>query len=73
MKQKNPCHECDQRTETCHIDCKLYKNWKAELDETNKWLRDQKPITSERLKKHEAEKIRKKARGWKRGGSTNER
>ena len=71
MKQKCPCHGCDRRTVTCHGVCREYQEWKAEREKVNQWLNDQKPITSERLKKNEAEKIRKKARGWKRGGTAN--
>lgn len=73
MKKKCPCHGCDRRTVTCHGVYREYQEWKTEREKVNQWLNDQKPITSERLKKHEAENIRKRARGWKRGGSTNER
>lgn len=71
MKKKCPCHGCDRRTVTCHGVCRAYQGWKEEREKVNQWLNDQKPITSERLKKSEAEKIRKKARGWKRGGTAN--
>ena len=71
MKKKCPCHGCDRRTVTCHGVCREYQEWKTEREKVNQWLNDQKPIASERLKRSEAEKIRKKARGWKRGGTAN--
>ena len=36
MRRKAPCSaDCERRTITCHSFCKEYKEWKAEIEETN--------------------------------------
>ena len=62
---KNPCKGCTDRTVTCHGVCKRYQDWKAELEKTKQWLRDQAPVTSQAgLKKHNENLKHGKSRKW---------
>ena len=42
LKENAPCKTCGSRQVGCHSSCKLYNNWKAELDEANTILLDEK-------------------------------
>ena len=65
VQMKCPCKGCTDRTVTCHGVCKRYQKWKKELDETNKWLREQLPATSEAGLKGQRERLKKgKSRKW---------
>ena len=33
--KKRPCKNCTKRTVGCHISCKDYKLWRADLDRAN--------------------------------------
>lgn len=60
-----PCKGCEDRTITCHGVCRHYQEWRKELDETNKWLREHTPITSPEGVKARNESLRKrKIRKW---------
>ena len=64
--KKAPCKECTERTLTCHGLCHKYKEWKAELDKTNEWLRSQRAETSVHIQKAMFGKIRRLAMGHER-------
>ena len=63
---KCPCKGCEDRTITCHGVCKRYQEWKKNLDETKKWLREQKPMQSDAREKQQNERLRtgKNSRKW---------
>ena len=63
---KCPCKGCERAgCGAYHEECKEYKAWKAELDNTNKWLRDQLPATSEAGLKGQRERLKHgKSRKW---------
>ena len=67
MKNTGPCHGCDHRTVTCHGVCKDYQKWKEEDHAKKEWLKDQKPITSQRLIQGNIRYIKSKARGYMKG------
>ena len=65
VQMKCPCKGCADRTVTCHGVCRRYQEWKKELDETNKWLREQLPATSDAGLKGQRERLKRgKSRKW---------
>ena len=72
---KCPCRGCTDRTLTCKAagQCKPWEKWKAEQLATKEWLRQQRPITSEQMRKRANDNIKRRARGWHRSrGGDNE-
>ena len=60
-----PCKDCLDRTVTCHGVCQRYAEWKKEREQVSKWLRDQKPVTSEAgLKEINRQLKHGKSRKW---------
>lgn len=38
MSIKNPCHGCADRTATCHAGCKMYKDYRDQMDERSRTI-----------------------------------
>lgn len=64
--RKSPCKDCPDREPGCHAKCEKYQTWRHELDQVRAWLRDQMPDTSESTRKALTEKMKRKARGYRR-------
>ncbi len=49
MIKNTPCKDCDRRTPAglCHSTCKDYLDYRAELDASNKAIREQKASTAD--------------------------
>ena len=41
-----PCRDCERRTDSCHGACHDYGGWKAEQDEKNRKLREQRGVNA---------------------------
>ena len=54
---RSPCLHCDQRHLLCHVPCRDYKEWKAELAERKK--KEQILVTEAALRR-----MKKKDRKW---------
>lgn len=39
-----PCHNCELRHVGCHSDCEVYKGWRAERDELNEKIYQEKEL-----------------------------
>ena len=55
---KNPCHECTDRTITCHGVCRRYEEWKKENEKKKKWLNEQKHEPSDGCLKGQRQRIK---------------
>lgn len=63
---KSPCHECEERSPTCHGDCERYLYWKKERDKVVQDIREQK-LMEQRLREAEFNRrTQKYRRGHKR-------
>ena len=42
FRDDNPCHNCPDRTATCHDDCEKHQLWKAERHAREEYIRREK-------------------------------
>ena len=61
---KCPCQECNDRTISCHGDCKKYEEWKIYNDGRKKWLREKAQYINEGAVRGGIKDIKDRARGW---------
>lgn len=71
---KCPCRGCTDRTMTCKYagQCERWEKWKEYDTARREWLKQFKPINSERMEKAKIRNIKQKARGWKRSKGGND-
>lgn len=66
---KCPCNkECPDRNDECHGTCERYHTWKAEHNKKLQWLKDQRPVVSDRAVKGYDQKAIRIMRGQERRG-----
>ena len=63
-KPENPCEDCTKRTETCHMECPFYPEWKEEIRIYNEFIKSQKESDEQRIKYNQTRmsKMRRKLR-----------
>ena len=56
-----PCHECKERSATCHGNCERYLSWKTKRDKVLQGIREQK-LMEQRLREAEIKRRTRKCR-----------